>query len=62
MEEDDSEKEEGGCALRSSRRKANVSFSARSHHLPSFFSYLSPQEFIDVSNQMYIKSKVSLKI
>ncbi|MED1618497.1 hypothetical protein, partial [Aneurinibacillus migulanus] len=23
-------------------------------HRPSFFSYLSPQEFVDVSNQMYI--------
>ncbi|KIV51231.1 hypothetical protein TS65_28010 [Aneurinibacillus migulanus] len=23
-------------------------------HHPSFFSYLSPQEFVDVSNQMYI--------
>ncbi|MED0893450.1 hypothetical protein [Aneurinibacillus migulanus] len=23
-------------------------------HRPSFFSYLLPQEFVDVSNQMYI--------
>ncbi|MCP1358959.1 hypothetical protein [Aneurinibacillus migulanus] len=52
MEVGDSEKEEGGCALRSSIRKANVSFSDRSR--PSFFSYLSPQEFVDLSNQMYI--------
>ncbi|WP_052520797.1 hypothetical protein [Aneurinibacillus migulanus] len=25
---------------------------------PSFFSYLPPQEFVDVSNQMYIKKGV----
>ncbi|MMZ54696.1 hypothetical protein D1872_165220 [compost metagenome] len=25
-------------------------------HRPSFFSYLSPQEFVDVSNQMYIEA------
>ncbi|MED4731992.1 hypothetical protein P9597_28445 [Aneurinibacillus migulanus] len=54
MEGGDSEKEEVGCALRSGRRKANVSFSDRSLHRSSFFSYLSPQEFVDVSNQMYI--------
>ncbi|MCP1357662.1 hypothetical protein [Aneurinibacillus migulanus] len=50
MEGSDSEKEEVGCALRFSRRKANVSFS----NGPSFFSTLSPQEFVDVSNQMHI--------
>ncbi|MED0893468.1 hypothetical protein [Aneurinibacillus migulanus] len=53
MEGGDSEKEEVGCTLHSSRRKANVSFSDRSR--PSFFSSLSPQEFVDVSNQMYIE-------
>ncbi|WP_152623476.1 hypothetical protein [Aneurinibacillus migulanus] len=52
MEGGDSEKEEVGCALRSSRRKASVSFSNR--YRPSFFSYLSLQEFVDLSNQMYI--------
>ncbi|KIV56144.1 hypothetical protein [Aneurinibacillus migulanus] len=54
MEVGDSEKEEIGCALRSSRRKASVSFSDR----PSFFSSLSPQEFVDLSNQMYINVAV----
>ncbi|MCP1358643.1 hypothetical protein [Aneurinibacillus migulanus] len=47
MEVGDSEKEEVGCALRFSRRKANVSF-----------SNLSSQEFVDVSNQMYIVGRV----
>ncbi|MED4731626.1 hypothetical protein P9597_26530 [Aneurinibacillus migulanus] len=27
-------------------------------HRPSFFSYLTPQEFVDLSNQMYIKDKL----
>ncbi|MCP1358541.1 hypothetical protein [Aneurinibacillus migulanus] len=46
------EKEEGGYALRPGRRKANVSFSDPSRS--SFFSSLSPQKFVDLSNQMYI--------
>ncbi|KIV52649.1 hypothetical protein AM501_30270 [Aneurinibacillus migulanus] len=56
MEGGDSEKEEVGCALRSSRRKANVSFSDRSRPPPFllFFPSLLPQEFVDLSNQMYI--------
>ncbi|MED4732360.1 hypothetical protein P9597_30520 [Aneurinibacillus migulanus] len=54
MEVGNSEKEDVGCALRSSRRKANVFFSDR--HRPSFFSSLSPQEFVDLSNQMYIEA------
>ncbi|KIV55897.1 hypothetical protein AM501_26705 [Aneurinibacillus migulanus] len=54
MEVGDSEKEEVGCALRSSRRKASVSFSDRSHPPPFLLFYLSPQEFVDVSSQMYI--------
>ncbi|WP_152623431.1 hypothetical protein [Aneurinibacillus migulanus] len=40
MEGGDSEKEEGGCALRSGRRKANVSFSDRSRP-PPFLLFLS---------------------
>ncbi|WP_053912255.1 hypothetical protein [Aneurinibacillus migulanus] len=52
------EKEEGGYALRPGRKKADVSFSARR---PSFFSYLSPQEFVDLSNQMYIVWNISLE-
>ncbi|KPD06993.1 hypothetical protein AM501_17500, partial [Aneurinibacillus migulanus] len=27
-------------------------------HRPSFFSYLSPQEFVNLSNQMYIEARV----
>ncbi|KIV57400.1 hypothetical protein AM501_29580 [Aneurinibacillus migulanus] len=57
MEGGDSEKEKVGCALRSSRRKANVSFPTAPAHRPSFLSSLSPQEFVDVSNQMYIVGK-----
>ncbi|WP_235499271.1 hypothetical protein, partial [Aneurinibacillus migulanus] len=34
LEGGDSEKEEGGCALRSSRKKANVAFSDRSRPPP----------------------------
>ncbi|ERI07111.1 hypothetical protein HMPREF0083_04816 [Aneurinibacillus aneurinilyticus ATCC 12856] len=52
MEVGDTAKKEVGCALRFGRRKASVSFSDRSH--PSFFSYLLPQKFVDLSNQMYI--------
>ncbi|MCP1356939.1 hypothetical protein [Aneurinibacillus migulanus] len=49
MEVGNSEKEEVGYALRSSRRKANVSFSDRSR---------PPQEFVDLSNQMYIVERI----
>ncbi|MED4731579.1 hypothetical protein P9597_26285 [Aneurinibacillus migulanus] len=41
MEVGDSEKEEVGCALRSSRRKANVPFSDRSRP-PPFLLFLPP--------------------
>ncbi|MED3421084.1 hypothetical protein P4420_30700, partial [Bacillus thuringiensis] len=56
LEGGDSEKEEVGCALRSGRRKAACLFPTAPAHRPSFFSYLSPQEFVDLSNQMYIES------
>ncbi|ERI11657.1 hypothetical protein HMPREF0083_00243 [Aneurinibacillus aneurinilyticus ATCC 12856] len=52
LEGGDSNKEEVECAMRSGRRKASVSFSDCSR--PSVFSYLLPQKFVDLSNQMYI--------
>ncbi|KIV53283.1 hypothetical protein TS64_20115 [Aneurinibacillus migulanus] len=56
------EKEEGGYVLRSGRRKASMSFSDRSCP-PSFLLFsLSPQEFVDVSNQMYIVRFVFTKL
>ncbi|MED0895193.1 hypothetical protein P4T35_24000, partial [Aneurinibacillus migulanus] len=48
------EKEEGGYALRPGRKRRTCLFPIVPAHRPSFFSYLSPQEFVDVSNQMYI--------
>ncbi|ERI10940.1 hypothetical protein HMPREF0083_00965 [Aneurinibacillus aneurinilyticus ATCC 12856] len=54
MEGGNSEKEEGGCALRSSRREASVFFLTTPAPRPSVFSYLLPQQFVGLSNQMYI--------
>ncbi|KON96723.1 hypothetical protein AF333_15810 [Aneurinibacillus migulanus] len=56
MEGGDSEKRRGWMrpAIRQ-KRDQRVFF--RPAHRPSFFSSLSPQEFVDVSNQMYIVSK-----
>ncbi|WP_235499300.1 hypothetical protein [Aneurinibacillus migulanus] len=48
------EKEEGGYALRPGRKRGTCLFPTAPTHCPSFFSYLPPQEFVDVSNQMYI--------
>ncbi|WP_161806146.1 hypothetical protein [Aneurinibacillus migulanus] len=48
------EKEEGGYALRPGRKRRTCLFPTAPAHHPSFFSYLSPQEFVDLSNQMYI--------
>ncbi|KIV55080.1 hypothetical protein AM501_23250 [Aneurinibacillus migulanus] len=48
------EKEEGGYALRPDRKRRTCLFPTAPAHRSSFFSYLSPQEFVDVSNQMYI--------
>ncbi len=43
------------CAPAEKRR--TCLFPTAPAHRPSFFSYLSPQEFVDVSNQMYIDIK-----
>ncbi len=56
------EKEEGGYALRPGKKRRTCLFPTVPAHLPSFFSYLSPQEFVDVSNQMYIKRTLLPKV
>ncbi|MED0892375.1 IS200/IS605 family element transposase accessory protein TnpB [Aneurinibacillus migulanus] len=45
------------CAPAEKRR--SCLFPTAPAHRPSFFSYLSPQEFVDVSNQMYIAKAIS---
>ncbi|WP_200908950.1 hypothetical protein [Aneurinibacillus migulanus] len=45
------------CAPAEKRR--TCLFPTAPAHRPSFFSSLSPQEFVDVSNQMYIASRDS---
>ncbi|MED4728287.1 hypothetical protein P9597_09055 [Aneurinibacillus migulanus] len=52
MEAGDSEKEEVGCAPAEERQ--TYLFPTVPAHCPSFFSSLSPQKFVDLSNQMYI--------
>ncbi|KIV50150.1 hypothetical protein [Aneurinibacillus migulanus] len=49
------EKEEGGYALRPGKKRRTCLFPTVPAHRPSFFSYLSPQEFVDLSNRMYIE-------